>query len=153
MIRTYKQPVLVEEFISGRELTAIVIQENKKKVYQAEKIFTHPERKYVYLTFEDQWLSGLNVACHYTKYEDPLLKEYVKKAFNVTRMTGYGKFDIRLDHSGRYFFIDSNCNPALGPKEQDVAISVILDQYGISFHEILKKLVLNTVRVAARKKV
>lgn len=153
LIRTYKQPVLVEEFISGRELTAIVIQEKKKRVYQAEKIFAHPERKYVYLTFEDQWMSGLDVASHYTKYEDPLLKEYVKKAFNVTRMSGYGKFDIRLDQSGRYFFIDSNCNPALGPKELDMALSVILDQYGISFHEILRKLILNAVRVAARKKV
>jgi D-alanine-D-alanine ligase len=152
LIRTYKQPVLVEEFISGRELTAIVIQEKKKKVYQAEKIFSHPERKYVYLTFEEQWLSGLNVASHYKKFEDPLLKEYVKKAFSVTRMAGYGKFDIRLDQSGRYFFIDSNCNPALGPKELDVAMSVILDLYGVRFPEILKKLLLNTVRVSGKKK-
>jgi D-alanine-D-alanine ligase len=152
LIRTYKQPVLVEEFISGRELTAIVVQEKKKKVYQAEKIFSHPERKYVYLTFEDQWLSGLGEASHYNKFEDALLKEYVKKAFTVTRMAGYGKFDIRLDQSGRYFFIDSNCNPAFGPKELDVAMSVILDLYGIRFPEILKKLLVNTVRVAARKK-
>ncbi len=152
LIRTYKQPVLVEEFISGREITAVVIQEKKKKVYQAEKIFAHPERKYVYLTFEEQWLSGLNVTSHYARYNDPLLKEYVKKAFNVTRMAGYAKFDIRLDQSGRYFFIDTNCNPALGPKELDIALSVILDLYGISFHEVLKKLILNTMRVTARKK-
>jgi D-alanine-D-alanine ligase len=152
LIRTYTQPVLVEEFISGREITAIVIQEKKKKVYQAEKIFSHPERKYVFLTFEEQWLSGLNVASHYKKFEDPLLKEYVKKAFSVTRMAGYAKFDIRLDQSGRYFFIDSNCNPALGPKELDVAMSVILDLYGVRFQEILKMLLLNTVRVAAKKK-
>lgn len=152
LIRTYKQPVLVEEFISGRELTVIVLQEKKKKVYQAEKVFTHSENKYVFLTFEDQWLSDINVALHYKEYEDPLLKEYVKKAFNVTKMAGYAKFDIRLDQSGRYFFIDTNCNPALGPKELDVAMSVILDLYGISFHEILKRLILNTVKNASRKK-
>jgi D-alanine-D-alanine ligase len=152
LIRTYKQPVLVEEFISGREITAIVLQERKKKVYQAEKVFTHPENKYVFLTFEDQWLSDINTALHYKEYGDPLLKEYVKKAFNVTKMAGYAKFDIRLDQSGRYFFIDTNCNPALGPKELDVAMSVILDLYGISFHEILKRLILNTVQNASRKK-
>jgi D-alanine-D-alanine ligase len=151
LIRTYKQPVLVEEFISGREITVIVIQEKKKKVFQAEKNFTHADKKYVYLTFEDQWLSGLNVACHYTKYEDPLLKEYVKKAFNITRMGGYAKFDIRLDQSGRYYFIDTNCNPALGPKEQDVAMAVILDLYGIPFEEILKKIILNATRTKALK--
>ncbi len=132
LMRIYRQPVLVEEFISGRELTAIVLHDKKKKVFLAEKIFTHPESKFVFLTFEDQWLSEMNAAFHYVKYEDPLLREYVKKAFDVTKMAGYAKFDVRLDQSGRYFFIDTNCNPALGPKELDVAISIILDMYGIS---------------------
>ena len=152
LIRTYKQPVLVEEFISGREITAIVLQERKKKVYLAEKLFIHPDNKYVFLTFEDQWLSDCNTALNYKKYGDPLLKEYVKKAFNVTKMAGYAKFDVRLDQSGRYYFIDTNCNPALGPKELDVAISVILDLYGISFHEILKRLIRNTVQDTSKKK-
>jgi D-alanine-D-alanine ligase len=152
LISVYKQPILVEEFISGREVTAILLEGINKKVYQAEKVFTHPDGKYVYLTFEDQWLSAANTAFHYTKYHDPVLKEYTKKAFDVTKMYDYGKFDIRLDQSGRYFFIDSNCNPAFGPKELDVALSVILDLYGISFYEILKRLILNTIRDAAGKK-
>jgi D-alanine-D-alanine ligase len=152
LIRTYKQPVLVEEFISGRELTAIVFHDKKKKVYLAEKVFSHSENKYVFLTFEDQWLSEMNSAFHYVHYQDPLLAEYVKKAFNVSKMADYAKFDIRLDQSGRYFFIDTNCNPALGPKEHDIAISVILDMYGISFRQILIQLILNTVRDTAKKK-
>ncbi len=152
LIRTYKQPVLVEEFISGRELTAIVLQEKKKRVYLAEKVFAHAEGKYVFLTFEDQWLSEMNAAFHYVRYNDPLLKEYVKKAFEVARMAGYAKFDVRMDQSGRYFFIDSNCNPALGPCEQDVAISVILDLYGVSFPYILRELLIHTTRLAAKRK-
>jgi D-alanine-D-alanine ligase len=152
LIHTYKQPVLVEEFISGREVTAILLEGLNKKVYLAEKVFAHPEGKYVYLTFEDQWLSEANVAFHYAKYHDPLLKEYIKKAFDVTKMYDYGKFDVRVDQSGRYFFIDTNCNPAFGPKELDVALSVILDLYGISFFEIMKRLMLNTIRDAAGKK-
>lgn len=151
LMRTYRQPVLVEEFISGRELTAIVLHDKKKKVFMAEKIFTHPESKFVFLTFEDQWLSEMNVAFHYVKYEDPLLREYVKKAFDVTKMAGYAKFDVRLDQSGRYFFIDTNCNPALGPKELDVAISIILDMYGISFNEMLERLILNVMREKSKK--
>jgi D-alanine-D-alanine ligase len=152
LIRTYKQPVLVEEFISGRELTAIVLHEKKKKVYLAEKVFAHPEGKYVFLTFEDQWLASAGSSFHYTRYTDPLLAEYVKRAFEVARMADYAKFDIRLDQSGRYFFIDSNCNPALGPKELDMALSVILDLYGITFYEILKRLILNTLRDSHKKK-
>ncbi len=47
LIRTYDQPVLVEEFISGREITAILLHGKIKKVYLAEKIFSHTVGKYV----------------------------------------------------------------------------------------------------------
>jgi D-alanine-D-alanine ligase len=151
LIRTYKQPVLVEEFISGRELTAIVLHEKKKKVYLAEKVFADPDKKYLFLTFEDQWLTEAGSAFHYARYKDPLLVEYVKKAFEVSRMADYAKFDVRLDQSGRYYFIDTNSNPALGPKELYVALTVIMDLYGFSFYEILKQLILNTHRDIAKK--
>ncbi len=152
LIRTYKEPVLVEEFISGREITVIVLQEKKKSAFQAEKIFKDTNRKYLFLTFEDQWLTEKDSAFHYVKYEDPLLKEYVKKAFNVTKMSGYAKFDIRLDQSGRYFFIDTNCNPALGPVEQDVALSVIMDLHDIGFPEVLQRLISGAFREGRQKK-
>lgn len=151
LISTYNQPVLVEEFIVGREITAILLEGMNKKVYLAEKVFTHPGEKYTFTTFKDQWLTEQGAAFHYKPYKDPILREYVKKAFDVAKMYDYAKFDIRLDQSGRYFFIDTNCNPAFGPKELDVALSVILDMYGISFYVILKRLLLNTVRDASGK--
>lgn len=149
LISTYKQPVLVEEFIVGREITAILLEGKNKRVYMAEKAFIKPEQKYIFTTFEDQWLAPSDASFHYSKYSDAVLREYVKKAFDVTNMYDYSKFDIRLDQSGRYFFIDTNCNPAFGPKELDVALSVILDLYRIPFTEILKRLLFNTMRDAA----
>jgi len=146
LIRTYQQPVLVEEFVGRREITAILLEGNHKKVYLAEKIFRHKEGPYVFLTFEDQWLTEMNAAFYYQPYRDPVLREMVGKAFDVASMSDYGKFDIRLDEAGRYYFIDSNCNPALGPKELDMALPVILDLYGVSFYEVLKRLIMNTVR-------
>lgn len=151
LIQTYKQPVLVEEFIVGREFTAILLEGMNKKVYMAEKVFPPTEEKYVFTTFEDQWILEGSAVFRYEKYDDPLLKEYVKRGFEIAKMYDYGKFDVRMDQSGRYFFIDTNCNPAFGPKELDIALSVILDLYGISFYEILKRLLLNTVRDAAGK--
>ncbi len=152
LIKTYNQPVLVEEFIVGREITAILLEGLNKKVYMAEKKFFKPEEKYIFATFEDQWLENKKEAFTYQKFNDPVLKEYVKKAFEVTEMYDYGKFDIRLDQSGRYFFIDANSNPAFGPKELDCAIANILDLYGIDFNEILKRLIENTIRDAFGKK-
>jgi len=152
LISAYKQPILVEEFIVGREVTAILLEGLNKKVYLAEKVFTKPAEKYIFATFEDQWLDKGYHGFHYAKYNDPVLREYVKRAFDVVKMYDYGKFDIRIDQSGRYFFIDSNCNPAFGPKELEVAISAILDLYGVTFPEILKRLLINTVRDSLGKK-
>ncbi len=144
LTRAYHQPVLIEEFIAGREITAIQLDGMHRNVYMAEKVFLHPEGNYVFTTFENQWLSKGDTVFRYEKYEDDLLEGYVEQAFGITRMFDYGKFDVRLDPSGRPFFIDTNCNPAFGPKEFDVALSVILDLYGISFVEILKCLLRNT---------
>lgn len=146
LIRTYRQPVLVEEFIAGREFAAMVVQDGRKRVYLAEKVFTELHGKYAFLTFEDQWIPEVPAVFHYARYKDRVLKEYAKKAFAVVKMAGYGKFDIRLDQSGRYFFIDSNCNSALGPTEVGADIARVLELYGISFGEIMEKLIRHTSR-------
>lgn len=147
---TYNQHVLVEEFIVGREIIVFMLEGLNKKIYMAEKIFNKPNEKYIFSTFEDQWggVSDHKNEWPYTyeKYDDPILKEITKKAFEVSRMEGYGKFDFRMDQSGRYFCIDANANCAFGPKEANTGMGwVIQDLYGIQFTDILKRLVYNTL--------
>jgi len=146
LIETYKQPVLVEEFIVGKEVVAVLLEGLNKKVYMAEKCFKKKKAKYQFATFEDQWLKQGTESFAYRKFKDPILKEYVKKAFDVTKMDDYGKFDIRVDQSGRYFFLDCNSNPAFGPKEIECALATILDMYEVSFLEILRRLIQNTFK-------
>ncbi len=151
LIKTYDQPVLVEEFITGREITAYVLQGTHTKIYLAEKVFNKPDKKYIFATFEDQW--GESNASDpdkdpytYAKFEDPILKDYVKRAFDITDMLDYAKFDVRMDASGRYYFIDSNANPAFGPVELQTSMGYIVQKlYGVPFLEILKRLINNTM--------
>lgn len=150
LINTYQQPALVEEFIVGREITAILLEGLKKKVYLAEKVFHKSGQKYLFVTFEDQWLKSKKAPFVYQRYDDPILREYVKKAFEVTKVADYVKFDVRVDEAGRYFFLDCNSNPAFSPT--DTAISSILGLYGIFFSQILKRLILNTLRDQEDKK-
>lgn len=148
LITTYRQPVLVEEFIVGREMTAILLEGLNKKIYIGEKVFKNKDERFVFASFEDQWTPG---SFYYQKYDDTLLRAYVRKAFEITKMDDYAKFDIRMDQSGRYFFIDSNSNPSFGPKEMDCALANILDLYDVSFTEILRRLLINTIRDARGK--
>ncbi len=146
LIGTYKQPVLVEEFIVGEEITAILLEGLNKKVYLARKVFKVGEEGFGFATFEDQW--GEGVGYEYEKYQDSVLVDLVKVAFDVARMSDYAKFDVRVDQSRRYYFIDPNSNPAFGPKELDCAVANVLELYGVGFEEILKRMILNTMRDA-----
>lgn len=145
LIHTYQQPVLAEEFVAGREYTAIVLEGLNTKVYLAEKVFAEKNNPMQFATFDAQWVTDAETF-HYEKVSDPLLVELAKKAFNICKMADYAKFDVRVDQAGRYYFVDSNSNPAFGPKELDVAMANILDLYDVSFAEILKRLMANTMR-------
>ncbi|HAZ29926.1 TPA: hypothetical protein DCY43_04300 [candidate division WWE3 bacterium] len=159
LIKTYDQPVLVEEFIVGREITAYVLQGNVTKIYLGEKVFNKPDEKYVFATFNDQWSEDTPAdkalwPFYYAKYEDSFLKDYVRKAFDITDMLDYAKFDIRMDASGRYYFIDSNANPDFGPKELQTGMGYIIeDLYGVSFQDILRRLINNTIGNAQSEEV
>lgn len=146
LMSIYKQPVIVEEFIVGREITAIILEGTNRKVYAAEKNLPDIEgTKYKFASFNYQWVDER--PAEYLKFDGgDLLRDYIKNAFDILKMDDYAKFDFRLDESGRYYFIDCNANPAFGPKEADIAIGNILDLYGIKFEEVLKRIIDNTLR-------
>jgi D-alanine-D-alanine ligase len=150
LIATYEQQVLVEEFIVGREITCYQLEGLNRKIYLAEKVFNKPNSKFIFATFDDQWINNPEDKSLwpyiYQKYEDQNLKDLVRKAFEVTRMADYGKFDVRMDQSGRYFFVDANANPAFGPKESFTSMGLIISElYGVPFTDIIKRLVNNTL--------
>lgn len=151
LISVYKQPVLVEEFIVGREITSIILEGTHRKVYSAEKILPEiPGSKYKFASFNYQWVD--EKPAEYIKHDGgDLLRDYIKAAFDILKMDDYAKFDLRLDESGRYYFIDCNANPAFGPKELDIAIGTVMDLYGISFEEVLKRIIDNTTRENSSK--
>lgn len=145
LFANYDEQILVEEYIVGREVSAVLLEGLNKKVYFGEKVFPDSDSKYKFLTFDLKW-GGEKQGVTFQKYEDPVLKEYVKRAFAVTQMSDYARFDIRIDSSGRYFFLDCNANPFLGPSELGGSMSTILDLNGVSFEETITRLLINTVR-------
>ena len=145
LIKTYHQPVLVEEFIVGKELSAYLLEGASKKVYIGEKIFSDTGSKFKLATFDAVW-RDINSYNYARSSGHGILESYVRTAFDILKMDDYGKFDIRLDESGRYYFIDCNANPAFGPLETDCAISHIMKMYNIDFFEIIRRLILNTAK-------
>lgn len=150
LIEAYNQPIIVEEYIAGREFTCMFLDGGVKKVYVAEKVFTNSGEKYNIVTYKDQWVDvGLpreQWKFDYKKYHDPVLDEIILKTAKVIKTHDYGKFDVRMDNSGRYYVIDANANPAFGPVDMEVAISLILETYGVDFLEILERVIKSSLK-------
>lgn len=148
LIKTYEDDVLVEEFISGREFSAILLEGLNKKVYIGEKIYegSWEKEKYKLATFDAVWGDGDSF--HYKKYRpDVKLQKFTRLAYEALKIEDYAKFDVIKANNGRYYFIDSNPNTALGPhKDLECEIGTILGLYGISFSEILRRLIKNCLK-------
>ncbi len=140
LINTYNCPVVVEEFIQGKELSVIVLEGRKDTVYIGEKIFKETKkRKYDFCSFDATWLEP--DAYDYIKFKNNgKLAKLARKAFDLLGMADYAKFDVRIDDKKRIFFIDCNPNPALGPKNCECAIGSITHLYNIPFTRVFSKI-------------
>jgi len=140
LISDYHQSVIVEEFFGNREVCAVVLDGPQRRVYMAEKVFgdNYLERTgNKVCTFKGKWFDEDSWV--YKKYENSYLADAVKRAFEILKMRDYGKFDIRLD-CHEFSFIDCNHNPMFGPPNWDTSITFLTTVYGISFEEILRRL-------------
>ncbi len=149
----YKIPVLVEKFIDGREVTAVVFEDGKTRhVFLAEKKFRiKADGKHEYTSIESY--DNPNAA-KYQFVEEELektLSELCTRAFEVLRFSDYAKFDIRVaEEDGTPYFIDCNPNTSLGPGDQPM--TQVMELHGIPFEDILASLLSKHVKYPARPK-
>src|SRR5574339_998083 len=149
----YKISVLVEKFIDGREITAVVFEDGKTRhVFLAEKKFRiKPDGKHAYTSIERY--ENPNAAKYQLVEEEELEKkvsELCAKAFEVLRFSDYAKFDIRVDENMTPYFIDCNPNTALGPGDQPM--TQVMNVNGVEFPEILSSLLSKHVKSPVRPK-
>ncbi len=126
LLDTYKQPVLVEEFIeNGRELTGVVLEAKQTKVFLSERKFDAPQgQEFKLVTFETKWATdlGKEEPVEYVAFETEnkrllsTIKQDLRLAFDVLKMDDLGRFDIMLDKYNNHYIVDCNANPSLGPE-------------------------------------
>jgi D-alanine-D-alanine ligase len=149
----YKIPVLVEKFIDGREITAVVFEDGKTRhVFLAEKKFhIKPDGKHEYTSIESY--DNPNAATYqFVEAElEKKVSELCNKAFDILRFTDYAKFDVRVDEKdGTPYFIDCNPNTSFGPGDQPM--TEVMQLHGVAFEDILASLLSKHVGSPTRPK-
>lgn len=123
VIKYFDQPVLVEEFIEGRELNLAVLGDKRLRVLPISEIdFSRmPDHLYNIVSYQAKW-DPHHESYHKTipkcpaklpKKVEERAKMIALKAFEVMGCRDYARVDIRLSKDKKLYVLEVNPNPDL----------------------------------------
>ena len=144
LLADHAQPVLVEEYLPGREFTAGIVGTG------------HAARVIGVMEIEIRQPSGAAVYSYETKEQCEQLVKYSRldacplrdevndlalKAYRALECRDAARVDIRCDRSGKPCFIEVNPLPGLHPTHSD--LPMIATQEGISYARLIESIIRN----------
>ena len=142
LLHRYQQPVLVEEYLPGREFTTGILGTgaHARVLGTMEVVIGDhaPSRDYTYEIKE----RCKEFVVYRPLEHGPLRKEAEELALNAYRVLecrDAGRVDIRMDARGRPAFIEINPLPGLHPHHSD--LPMIAAQEGMSYRDLIDHIV------------
>ncbi len=141
-------PILVEEFIEGRELHVSVLGNDPPEVLPiiefdfSELPSDHPD----IISYDAKW-NPLEESFHrvhsicpakLSRKLEKKVKAVVLSAYKITGCTDYARLDLRLTKDNKVFVLEVNPNPDL---TESVSFMESAENYGLSFGETLARIV------------
>ncbi len=123
VLHYFEQPVLVEEFIEGRELNVAVLGDKKLRALPISEIdFSRmPDHLHNIVSYQAKW-DPHHESYHKTIPECPAIlpknmelkaKEIALKAFRIMGCRDYARVDMRLNKNNQFRVLEVNPNPDL----------------------------------------
>jgi D-alanine-D-alanine ligase len=138
LLRTFRQPVLVETFLPGREFTVAIIGTGQQaRVIGGMEIILNQNAEqdaYTYVNkeeYEERVKYSFTMDADARKAADTALA-----AWKGLGCRDAGRVDVRLDGKGRACFIEVNPLAGLNPLRSDLPI--ICGKNGINFRELIR---------------
>lgn len=144
LAQTYRQEIILEEFVEGRELNVAILDGNTLPVSEIE--FTGlPDGMPRIVTYDGKWMEGSIYYKHTTPLVPARLKPLIRKRVEETALAAYdalgcrdyARVDIRLNKKGIPFVIEVNPNPDIS-SDSGFARAAAAD--GIKHDELLNKI-------------
>jgi D-alanine-D-alanine ligase len=125
-LEQYRQPVMIEEFISGDEVTVGVVGNSPPQILGIMRILPRKRSNdFVYsLEVKRDWQNQVDYECP-AQLEAKVLKkitDFSLRAFNTLGCRDFARLDFRLDQKGMPCFLEINPLPGLNPKSSDLPI-------------------------------
>jgi len=126
LLEYYRQPVMVEEFIDGEEVTVGLVGNSPPKVVGIMRVV--PLRKTDYFVYslevKRDWESLLTYECPAQLGQDVLhgIADSSLRAFEALGCRDLARMDFRIGEDGTPYFLEVNPLPGLNPKSGDLPI-------------------------------
>jgi D-alanine-D-alanine ligase len=126
ILRKYRQPAIVEEYIDGRELSVGVIEQGSRRLVTPvnEVVFDLPPGFPRIFTYVGKWDSESEEYRGIVPDQCPAqdlpaaaeeeIRRVALQVFELLRLRGYARVDYRLRADGRLFVLEVNANPLIG---------------------------------------
>lgn len=142
-----KQPVLIEEFISGREFTVGILGNHPLRVLPimefCNKNNNRPFRSYS-LKMIDYKDEVFQCPAEITNNKREELEDLAIKAYESLGCRDYARVDLRLDCQGQPYVLEINALPSLIPETSSYAI--MAKNAGLIFNKLIKTIVNNAAK-------
>ena len=148
MFERFDPPILIEEFIEGKELHVSVLGNNPPQVLpMIEFDFSElPEDHPSIITYDMKW-NPRSLAYHKVHSRCPAqlpkrveqrVKKHALQAYMVTSCRDYARIDMRLSKDNKPYVLEVNPNPDL---TEGVSLMESAEAAGLSFSKTLRKIV------------
>jgi len=154
LLKSYKEPILVEEYIEGRELNVTLVGNNSRvsMLPISEIVFGKSyldKNKWKIVDFEAKWIEdsinytetpGVCPAILNNEVENKI-EELTKLAYKVCECRDYARIDLRLSPDDIPYFLEINLNPGIGPEDGTIRSAKAA---GFSYTSFLREIIKTT---------
>lgn len=144
----FRQPIIVEKFIDGREVNAAFLGDVDKIALPLSEIdyAALPEELPRILTYDSKWATdttyyqsiGALCPAPFSHKQTANIWDMGLKAANLFRCRDYCRIDFRIDETGQPFIIEVNANPELA---KDGGFYRAAHAHGLSYTDMLVTIV------------
>ena len=130
----YDKSVLIEEYISGKEITVGIIQKSSMPIVEIlpkNKIYDY-KCKYTKGMSEYNCPADIN-----NSLSEKIMSDSVK-IFDLLGCSGYGRIDFIIDNNEDYYFLEINTLPGMTSTS---LLPIAAKAQGLSFSELIRKII------------
>jgi D-alanine-D-alanine ligase len=143
LLERYRQPVIIEEFVHGEEITTGVIGNSPPKVLGIMRVIPRKaDPNFVYsLEVKRDWERLVDYECP-ARLSPEVLDSISRSALKVFKVLGcrdISRVDFRIGKDDKPYFLEINPLPGLNPKSGDIVI--MAGKMGWSYSRLISSIV------------